>query len=638
MVINNTKKLKKSNKKTKKRNITSTTSSAIMFVGNTTQSRTKLVRGSHPIGFPYRKPNTNSDIPKSSVFRRIKKGGIILNKENQKIKNFEEGYTFFIKNSEWEVLNISSLYGVIFKCKLNKEIKSPFNSIRIGSYGEQIREIIIKLVLINDTTNIYDWVLIDKKFKDNIYNTDFVFYNKSTEKKDSFVKEINIQIDITEKTIEYLEPVCPFIIFSKIYNYDRIDESIIPDINSYNIKKHILNTIHSNFFNRISNLEYTNDYFNSNISYPEKILYQMIFESEKRKCKIGLIAMENIGNGVILENINNNKNYLNYSKFEILNLALNGYNQGDFHKQNILIDENYENYFKDTVGRAFIIDYGRAEKLIGSKQLAINECWNSVLDKVYKIDELDENQNIDDNIRELINELINDLNYIFILILKSNNKYCNMEIDKRYNWIKQNGINEVLQIYELYKLRELSKKDVIKEFNNMDLKIYKLNNTTPNNKGCIGVGCNIMGGETIIPPGFPYENPSGGRYHTNSVRDYVGFPTNTDGVVEVKSHQINKDIIDYEKRSKNKTELIDETKTQENDGYYKNIILQIKNINKKIDTKKDTPSTIWNKYKNTYKDKSFFIKNIQQKLLQYGDRIKSFIYNIENDTTDVKGG
>jgi hypothetical protein len=52
------------------------------------------------------------------------------------------------------------------------------------------------------------------------------------------------------------------------------------------------------------------------------------------------------------------------AKLQILNLALKtGYSQNDFHRSNLLVNPNYEGFYKDLKGKVLIIDFGLASKL-----------------------------------------------------------------------------------------------------------------------------------------------------------------------------------------------------------------------------------------------------------------------------------
>jgi hypothetical protein len=62
------------------------------------------------------------------------------------------------------------------------------------------------------------------------------------------------------------------------------------------------------------------------------------------------------------------------AKLQILNLALKtGYSQNDFHRSNLLVNPNYEGFYKDLKGKVLIIDFGLASKLSRDKLNQIRE-------------------------------------------------------------------------------------------------------------------------------------------------------------------------------------------------------------------------------------------------------------------------
>lgn len=195
------------------------------------------------------------------------------------------------------------------------------------SYGKPVTNLVLKLVLISETNNRFQ---ISKK--EGLY----------TVQEEDFKNEINIQTDIFFKTITYLQPLCPGIVYSDIIKdkseilnfltiiYKRCDSELQPVINEIN---KICAT-------------------NSNVSF-------------------GVIGMECADKfstiGQVLNNFKSNpQNIMTFrgmAQYALLKLATDtGYSHNDFHNNNILLGESF-NYFYEGQIMPLLIDFGRTVKI-----------------------------------------------------------------------------------------------------------------------------------------------------------------------------------------------------------------------------------------------------------------------------------
>jgi len=244
------------------------------------------------------------------------KGSGIL---NYREFTLETAIIYFLNNCKINMLSKNSLNGLILKLKLNNNVKSPFYDITLGeNFNKPVLSIIIKCILINYNNQSIDLC-------ENII--------KSTMTEIDFDNEVNTQIDIYNRSITddefILEPICPAII--------SVYKNISPDL---------MQIIYNNFEGTESD---------------KKLIYNLFHF----QVKINLIIMEAIeGFNVLKENCD--PKYEKFALFELMRLHKYGYIHGDYHKENILINTNYQYYFGNThelMGKALILDFGRSKPI-----------------------------------------------------------------------------------------------------------------------------------------------------------------------------------------------------------------------------------------------------------------------------------
>lgn len=261
------------------------------------------------------------------------KGGILLKMEAYK------AFSYFISNSNIELLTDGGSFGVIFKASFNKNLESPYEMFGPNNFKQPVNNLLIKIVALSK----YE---LDED--DKIWS----YLNGATKHIDlqeNFIKEVNIQTDIFFKTMEYLEPLCPAPVYSTIIN-DKIKMQTL-----------------------IGLLEKK-----SNDPYTKSIFYKIIENVlNDRIPSLGVLGMEIADGFDTMSNFyytcekESDPTYINYyewceqmGKLQILDLALKtGYSHNDFHRSNLLINPRYKGFYKGLNGKIIIIDFGFATKI-----------------------------------------------------------------------------------------------------------------------------------------------------------------------------------------------------------------------------------------------------------------------------------
>ena len=266
------------------------------------------------------------------------KGGII--RKNLSITSKSTFY-HFLDNSVCTLLTANTKGGILFKLTLDSSVESPYMLNRSNTPNADVRELIMKLVFMNENYEMYKLKNDDGSTIVSLHNT------KSFE----FLAERAIQTHVFKNTLDaYLEPACPSIVFES----------------------------NQLFMSELFNLfESANKNGGDSKFIFEKIMATMVppktraeaMSNVKVICDnklftVGLVVMENLSGFDTLENIDNaypssrefNKKLVILELFRMFNLNML---HGDFHKNNFMINPTYE-YIDGQPGRAIIIDFGAA--------------------------------------------------------------------------------------------------------------------------------------------------------------------------------------------------------------------------------------------------------------------------------------
>jgi hypothetical protein len=256
---------------------------------------------------------------------------------------------FFIDHSNISYLSKGS-NGFTFVATLNPSdiSNSPYTSTDAETYGQPVNKILFKLVFLRNR----------REQSEDIYFSDQSQHNLKLllAREQSFNEEVEIQKEVYTKTMDYLEPICPAIVFSQIYKDDRGKLDILQKIK-----------------NRTSADGRTRQILNSIIN-------------QGKRFSIGLIVMEFADGYMTMYDIdhlpNNNPKKITQGRVEcifrylLLELALKtGYHHADFHNGNLFIkpdnnnaNPNYNYFYKPTIttsklGKPLLIDFGLTVKI-----------------------------------------------------------------------------------------------------------------------------------------------------------------------------------------------------------------------------------------------------------------------------------
>lgn len=254
----------------------------------------------------------------------MKKGGHLLPKNGQEL------FMEYFNNSKIKYIS-KGTDGIICVLRLKEDVKLSEHYKLLSpdeNYGKPLKEhILMKIVAIEPDKNRYgDRFLIDP----------------STEKE--FQNEVNVQTDIFLKTVTYLQPLCPGIVYADII---KNKEDIV------NILKYMENN---------ETILY-GGFFEPDIS--AYSIYKSFFPDSGKIIHMGIIGMQYLSRSVAKTLYNDYSPInINIGRFALLQLALQtGYTQNDFHTNNIMLIKD-DNYFDDeSKKRPMIIDFGRSIKI-----------------------------------------------------------------------------------------------------------------------------------------------------------------------------------------------------------------------------------------------------------------------------------
>lgn len=249
----------------------------------------------------------------------LQKGGVITMGDSA-----QAFHLFFTLNAGSKIKYLThGLEGIIFVCESNN---SNYYGFRPGLLTANITRVLIKLSFIHTIKSRVDFVANMREMQ--------------TMTREGFMEETELQLKVVDATIEHFEPVSPTILFRHIlpigFIWHLLD--LNPDEHTREIIKSF--TIPAGAEVGINVMEYAD---------PEQNYMNMLTYIEG----------------------NNDTNFLYQTRavacFELFRLAYSGINQGDYHHKNILITNDYPNYFlgKDDDyywylnKRALVIDYGR---------------------------------------------------------------------------------------------------------------------------------------------------------------------------------------------------------------------------------------------------------------------------------------
>lgn len=308
--------------------------------------------------------------------------------------NDKDAFEHFLQNSTLSFSKASGSFGITYVLTLNPDVESKYLSLDASNYSKPVKQILLK------TTFVYP-VSLQLQVFDPARNQ---HSSKSTTTVDNFYEEVNIQTDVYLRTMEYLQPLCPAIVYANVL-----------DINDTSIAK-ITSTFDNNLRYQIRNLP---------------------------GIRIGLIAMELMDNAVtVYEAVQYKTFYESYIAkvyYTLIEFIIKtGYNHGDFHFGNILLNLKVTDYFFKKRGQATMIDFGYTEKLSQENYTILKELYKEkryveILDKLCDIPRKD-------------GYIMNDFTGYTDTCLRTNPYLMD---DTSYVVDKEDINNKISQLYEL---------------------------------------------------------------------------------------------------------------------------------------------------------------------------------------------
>lgn len=293
--------------------------------------------------------------------RRIPKGGmsgIAISEDMDKTKAINS----FIENATIEYVSKGS-NGVTFVATLKPGFTSPYKSTDAETYGMDVKQLLLKLIFFKDSH-----IKRSRKVK-FMFNYDDEFKTVALLLADlsTFQREIDIQNEVYANTMDYLEPICPAIVFSNMYNPNNLGrfgvigqllQSTVEFSNTYYLLKSI--NLSFNTFDSVGiiGMEFAEGY--DTLHYwreKAKHEYKKTFTSILSKVKPYHKQIQI---------------YNNVGLYLILELALKtGYSHADFHGSNIMMRESnnssYPYFLHGPNMKPLFIDFGLSVKIPDKK-------------------------------------------------------------------------------------------------------------------------------------------------------------------------------------------------------------------------------------------------------------------------------
>jgi hypothetical protein len=277
---------------------------------------------------------------KKKAGAKNQKGGIVIEGDHK------VAFEYFMMNSTVQYFSKGS-NGIIFKALLNEGKTSFYTHYDYYNFNKNVKNLIFKLILLHDSPRRDIGVQLFSDVKMNICPTE------------EFISEVNIQTDVYLKTIHYLNPICPPIVYATTYDFVTTEDD----------KKEKLNNLFSLF-------QTTDNLVLSII----KALEEGCLKG--RITKLGLIAMQLAESyfpvkQIIIENIKNENynhimDYLSACRYIIMKLVNEtGYSHGDFHLSNILLIKINGFYIP------LLIDFGYSIPFPSNKLIEFRRRFNS---------------------------------------------------------------------------------------------------------------------------------------------------------------------------------------------------------------------------------------------------------------------
>lgn len=244
-------------------------------------------------------------------------------------KNMEANFFEFLEHSEITYLSKGG-FGIVLKAKIvDNNYVSKYKNIDSVKYGTPVDTLILKINFFGYNPNVRKPEKLIRPIS-----------------KDDFIREVNIQTEVFLKTMNTLQPLCPAIVYSKMFEPDELSglQTIINKLSSADDQSNKIKIILTKLMNSLTGYS--------------------------------IIGMELLSNYQTVDSIVNsfgeNKLYDSMVLYALIELALKtGYSHGDFHYGNMMINPNDTSYFKGIQGSVIMLDFGLSVKISNEKMALI---------------------------------------------------------------------------------------------------------------------------------------------------------------------------------------------------------------------------------------------------------------------------
>ena len=248
-------------------------------------------------------------------------------------KNMQENFMLFLQNSDFTFVG-KGAYGITFRATISptSTYVSPYKNIDYTGYDTPVTSLLIKISALEykSTTPMSK-----------------IFSIVNPVDEEDFKKEVNIQTETFLKTMNYLQPICPAIVYSNIFN---------------NSDKSVLNIIRDKLI-----IHPDKDKDEDEDEDEEEYVKDLMADFIKYIKRYGVIGMELLNNYQTLHSLRKTSDYGLYRVmliYLLVEFAVKfGYTHADFHASNIMVNPSDTNFFKGYKGSIILIDFGLAKKI-----------------------------------------------------------------------------------------------------------------------------------------------------------------------------------------------------------------------------------------------------------------------------------
>ena len=293
-------------------------------------------------------------------------------------RSVEDSFYYFVKNSTVKLISDSSAFGFVFRCHFTKKAdKSPYFYLNSRGEVENVVHMALKCLLVNDRTTTMD--------DDNDHYWYYTKLGKERqskrhfEKKHRFLEEVRIQVDVSKRGIAAMNRNAPVALFSKLFGDRSLKGKLFMKmLHRKCVTKECRHALHQmlvelsyrqnmqissiNYYLGILAMEYIDTRY---VLYSDIVKPIIIDDILKRPGNEDLYKYDSLTLSAHSDRL---RWIYNTARYDVLRMAVDtGYSQGDYHKDNMLLDEHSR--------KTILLDFGKAKK-IGDHE-ALMRLWRN---------------------------------------------------------------------------------------------------------------------------------------------------------------------------------------------------------------------------------------------------------------------